>query len=75
MKRRLVGIGLGIGAGVLVCWAIINGVDSIAYAIESGDALGGLSKMGIPILPILAFLYLVKKVAGQNKIEAIGGKG
>lgn len=69
-KKWLVIVSLAIGAVVLFSWALINGVDSIAYAIESGDALGGVLKMGIPILPILVFMYLVKKVTKRINVEA-----
>ena len=70
MKKRLIQIGLAISGVALFCWALINMVDGIAYAIESGDALGGLLQVGIPILPILAFLYFVKKVADRINGEA-----
>lgn len=62
MKKRLIRVGLFVGVVVLFCWAIMTGVNSIAYAIESGDALGGLLQMGIPILSLLAYMYLTHKV-------------
>ena len=62
MKRKLTGIGLLIGGIALLCWATINAVDSITYGLESGDLAGGLLRMGIPILPILAYIYFVHKI-------------
>lgn len=63
MKRKITRISLAIGAVALFLWAITNGVESIAYGIDSGDALGATLQMGIPIIPILAYMLLIHKVS------------
>lgn len=65
-------IALVLGAIAWFCWAVISSVSGIIYALETGDALGGLLKpMGLPILVACAYMYLLKKVsAHMDKAEA-----
>ncbi len=63
MKRKITRISLAIGAVALFLWTITNGVESIAYGIDNSDVLGALLKMGIPIIPILAYMFLIHKIS------------
>ena len=57
-----------IGVIAFFLWALTNTVDSIAYAITTGDALGGALRVGIPILPLLVLMFLSNKLG--DKLES-----
>ena len=72
MKRKLTRIGLIIGTIALFLWTLTIFVESLAYGIDSGDALGATLQMGIPIIPILAYMYFIHKISKWLNVESTG---
>ena len=58
-KKNIITTLMLIGFICLVTWTIINTMDSIAYGIENEDALGGMLRLGKPMLPFLCYLVFV----------------